>query len=167
MFIVRTALGTENGLSVTLSSLSSAGDFSSLVQRLRKGLLCPSHFSVSSSGIRYRFEIVQQYGYVQCIKSIHGKPIIFDKRWSKMYSAGFVTTYDLSSYKKSPAYLSNIQMDIVKIAQFFFFQNWWSLMNTKVKNPSMKYLATDDGVTVHMFNWTHNSNNPQPYVLQT
>jgi len=34
----------------------------------------------SSSGIRYRFEIVQQSGYLQCIKSIHGKPIIFDKR---------------------------------------------------------------------------------------
>lgn len=105
LFIVETALGTENGLSITLPSLSSAGDFSSSVQRLRKGLFCPSHFSTSST--RHSLQVwnrptIQLFAMHK--KSIHGKPIIFDKHWSEACSGACVTTRHLdfhqSSYKK-------------------------------------------------------------------
>lgn len=56
--------------------------FSSMVQRLR------AHFTPLISvhrphGIPYGLEIIQQYGYLQCIKNVHSKPIII-KHWSEM-----------------------------------------------------------------------------------
>lgn len=116
-----------------------------------------SHFSASSSGIRYRFEIVQQSGYLQCIKSIHGKPIIFDKRWSEMCNVVLVTTHHLSfpqsSYKKKSgslncAHLSNIQMDIVRIAHFFCLNKQKLIILHEYKSKKTRHEIIDDAVTV-------------------